>query len=584
MKTRKALLLIVVLALAVSLFAGCTGGATTTTGATTTKATTTGGTTTGGTTAAPSETQFPEIPGGTLKLTARIPDFNQSSDGTKVHQEWQKKMEDYLGVTLDITWERTPWADYQTNELVILQSGDVADVTTNSKGLAVNEFGDEGLLLDLSKYTDYMTNFFEYVENTNGGQAYVFNKDGSLYYFMDGFYNPDDIQGAQSFTSFAYRFDVLKANDLKPATTVSEFTKLVEDLQALIDNGTSTAKYVIMNSTKDYSIYRGFVGIFHTWDCLYFRDGEWSYGPIEDNFREMLVYLNTLYAGDYIDPEFATSDYNGGVEKATTGYALVCPTLWSGSAAGWNTAKTDATMEWGLAYLPSHDEYGTAWKWGSRQDSKSVESRMGIYISAKTEYPEYVVSMIDYQYNDDMVNMLNWGFEGETFQVDANGNRTFVDAIMNSDSPATEVAKHGIMASSVCRSGIPFTPLNFNAMLAVSSNPEPWWNPTEGFYEGKYWIESDRNGGAESVSPYDRPPIVYLTAEEQASAAQLRYGGICEAYVRENALKFITGELNINDDTAWQNYISGVKSQTDDDFDGILEMLMENTDMTTVNP
>lgn len=575
MKKRKTLLLFLVLALMVSLFAGCGPGATTTSTTATSKETTTAS---GETTETTGSTglSLPEIPDGTLKFTARIPDFNQSSEGTMIHEKWKEKMEAYLGVKLDITWERTPWADYQTNEMVLLQSGDIVDVTTNSKGPAVNEFGESGLLLDLSKYKDYMPNFLVYAEDTNGGFDYVFNKDGTLYYFMDGFYNPDDIEGAQSFTSFAYRFDVLKANDLTPATTLTEFTQLVKDLQALIDSGASDAKYVIMNSTKDYAFYRGFVGIFHTWDCLYYRDGEWSYGPIEDRFREMLVYLNELYEGGYIDPEFGTADSDTCTEKATTGYALVCPTLWSGMAAHWNTATTDPDMEWGLAYLPSHT-YGTAWKWGSRQPGKSVENRMGIYISAKTEYPEYMVAMIDYQYNDEMVEMLNWGIEGETYYVDADGKKQFVDSIMNADSPATEVAKYGIMSSSVCRSGIPFTPLDFNAMLAVSSIPEPWWNPNDGYYQGKYWVESSRIGGKESVSPYDRPPVVYLTAEEQSMMAQLRYGGICESYVRESALKFITGELDINSDTAWQDYVNGVKSQTEQDFDSILEMMMENT-------
>ena len=87
-----------------------------------------------------------------------------------------------------------------------------------------------------------------------------------------------------------------------------------------------------MNSTKDYAFYRGFVGIFHTWDTLYWNGTEWAFGPIEDNFREMLKYLKSLYDAGYIDSEFATADTNMCNEKASTGKALICPTLWAGSA------------------------------------------------------------------------------------------------------------------------------------------------------------------------------------------------------------------------------------------------------------
>ena len=132
-------------------------------------------------------------------------------------------------------------------------------------------------------------------------------------------------------------------------------------------------------------------------------------------------------------------------------------------------------MEWGLAYLPENTEYGTAWKWGSRQAAKSLNANMGIYISAETEHPEYAVAMIDYQYSDEMVNLMNWGVEGETY-TETDETKTFVDDILNDATPATKSAEYGLTSSSVCRTGIPFNPLDFNAMLEVACNPEPWWN------------------------------------------------------------------------------------------------------------
>ncbi|MDO5422924.1 MAG: hypothetical protein Q4F41_04275 [Eubacteriales bacterium] len=527
-------------------------------------------------TAAGNGIELPELEDGVLSIEVSIPDYQTTSEGTRIQELWQERMESYLGCTLDITWTRTPSSDYSNNELVILQSGAVTDVATVTKGAAVNEYGEDGTLLNLSDYMDYMVYYPEYMEDTNGGADFAKNEDGSMYYFMDGFYNPEDIEGAQSFTAFAYRFDILQEMGWQPATTLDEFTQLCADMQAGIDDGSIDLDYVIINNTKDYSLYRGFVGIFHTWDCLYYNEGEWRFGPIEDNFREMLKYLNSLYEAGYVDPEFATADYNAGVTKATTGVGGICPTLWAGSVSGWNTAATDENMEWGLAYLPSDETYGTAWKWGSRQAGKSLNANMGIYVSAETEHPEYVVAMIDYQYSDEMVELLNWGVEGEDYTVTDEGN-VYAEKYTTAENPAVTTAEEGLMASSVCRTGIPFVPLDFNAMLDVSALPEPWWNAEEGYYEGKYWVESSRNGGEDSVSPYDRAPVTYLTAEEKSSKSQLDYGGVCETRVKELALQFIVGDLDIEDDSAWENYIADVKSQTDDDFDGILEMLNENT-------
>ena len=84
-----------------------------------------------------------------------------------------------------------------------------------------------------------------------------------------------------------------------------------------------------------------------------------------------------------------------------------------------------------------------------------------------TEHPEYAVAMIDYQYSDEMVNLMNWGVEGETY-TETDETKTFVDDILNDATPATKSAEYGLTSSSVCRTGIPFNPLDFNAMLEVA--------------------------------------------------------------------------------------------------------------------
>ena len=518
--------------------------------------------------------ELPEL-NGPLKITANIADFNLTSEGTMVQYLWEKAMEHYLGCDIELTINRTPWADFRTKELVLLGADDVADINSYSQGDAILQYGEDGVVLNIADYADCIKYYWDYVDGHPNGRKVAINADGSMYRFIDGTNNSEDIMGAQSFTAFAYRFDVLKKLGLQPATTIDEFTALCAALQEKINAGELDAKYVIMNNTKDYAFYRGFVGIWHTWDTLYWNGSEWSFGPIENNFREMLKYLRELYAAGYIDPEFATSDFNQSTEKASTGYALVCPTLWAGSVASWNSSlPADSTIEWGLAYLPTGD-YGTAWKWGSKLGGKSLNTIYGIYFDADVEHPEHLVAMIDYQYSDEMNDLINWGVKGVTYTLDENGNKTFSDEIMSDASPATKSSEAGAAASCVCRTGIPFVAQNFYAQIQVASNPEPWWNAEDGYYTGKYWLESNRLGGVESVSPYDRPAVLTLNSDEATAKSQLQTA--CETYAKEESLKFITGEYDINSDAAWEAYVNGVKSQSDEDFDATIAMLNANS-------
>ena len=264
-------------------------------------------------------------------------------------------------------------------------------------------------------------------------------------------------------------------------------------------------------------------------------------------------------------------------EKAVTGKFLVAPTLWAGMARVWNVQSPSDDMQWGLSYLPQDDTYGTPWKWGSRQAGKSLADRMGIIISADAPHPELVVKMIDYQYSDEMIELQNWGIKDVTYTVDADGDHTFSDEILGAEDPVRKAAEYGITSSSACRTGVPFTPLTFEAMTEQIPL-EDWWTPADGYYQGQYWIETGKLG-PDSISPADLPPVLRINEEQATEMAS--FTSACGSYAKESALKFITGEQDIHDDAAWEAHISGIKSQVPN-YDEVLEMLQEHSDLDSL--
>ena len=522
---------------------------------------------------------YPDLPNNTLKITVSTANFGTDQVNTKMMKLWQEKMEEYLGIKLDITWTTIPWDDFRSNESVKLAAKDLADVNTYSQGDLVNQYGAEGVVLNLNNYLDYMVYYPSFVEGNVGGWDGINNMDGSSYVFWDGYDNYVNLAGAQSFATYAYRFDVLQEYGLEPATTWDEFKDLCADLKALIDSGDVDADYVLHNGASWMAFYRGFVGTFHTWDTLYWNGEEWAFGPIEDNFREMLTELHELYELGYINPEFQTDD--SADDEAENGRILCVPTNWAGSVQTWN-AQSDEDVVWGLAYLPSSD-HGTAWKWGSKITGKNLGTtlQMGIIVNAETEYPEWIVSMIDYQYSPDIYLMLNWGVEGEDWYLGEDGLRHYTDKFMAQpvSDRAQLLADEGIMSSASARTGIAFVPQNFST-IAAYGDTEPWWNPEKGYYEGHYWYETAFNGGVESISPYDRAPIVNVSDETKTARAALK--SACESYAKTESVKFITGELDITDDAVWAAYVEGVKSQYKG-FDDIIAAQNEGTDLDSLS-
>lgn len=565
MKMRKILAAALALALAVSVFAGCSKG-----GDTSSKAPTT--TTSGSSVSGGSEgTTLPELPNNTLSITVARPQFNEPAEGAEVQKMWDEMMPEYLGCTLDITWEETLWNDYLTNQPTQMASGTFADVVpfgTTTKDLP-NQYGPDQMLVDLSQYKDLFVNYQKFIDGTTGGEEAIYNEDGSVYAFYSGSVNENNIQGAQSFTAFAYRFDLLQENDLTPATTLDEYTELCRKLKELYPDA-----YPISNSTKDYAFYRGFVGIFHTWDTLYWNGSEWVYGPTEDSFREMLIYLNGLYKEGLIDPEFVTDTSDQVKAKAVTGKILTVPTLWAGSVADWNKAIKeggDTKTSWGLAYLPSKDGEMVSWKWGSKMPGYSLTKNFGIMINADTEYPEWIIKMIDYQYSDEMIDMMNWGVEGETYEVKEDGTKDFTEAVYNEEDPDLYMGKYGSTALAYRRCGINFAPDVFEP-LAYLMDKDPWWDESDGYTTGQYWIMSDKYGGEDSVAPADRAPYYTLSSDE----SQTRASAVTayETITKEWGANFISGVKDPNNDADWQAYLDTLAS-SGVDMEGTIEVLNE---------
>ncbi len=177
MKLRKILAAALSLALAASVFAGCSKG-----GDTSSKAPTT--TTSGSSVSGGSEgTTLPELPNNTLSITVARPQFNEPAEGAEVQKMWDEMMPEYLGCTLDITWEETLWNDYLTNQPTQMASGTFADVVpfgTTTKDLP-NQYGPDQMLVDLSQYKDLFVNYQKFIDGTTGGEEAIYNEDGTMF-------------------------------------------------------------------------------------------------------------------------------------------------------------------------------------------------------------------------------------------------------------------------------------------------------------------------------------------------------------------------------------------------------------------
>lgn len=482
----------------------------------------------------------------TLNLTIMNPNFGVLPTNTAVQNEWQKEMEAYLGCKLNITWNYVPWADYPTKEQTVEATGSIPDIVTYANYNYNQSAGSAGILLDIAPYikNKQVPNYQPYIEGTPSSSQALYTTDGHSWGFLDGMNNSHNDYSAQSLSTIGIRFDVFKQNNIPMPDTIDSFEQAALKLKELYPN-----VYPINISAKAYTLQYGMAQIFHTSTTLYWNGSKFAYGPEEDGYKELLQYLNKLYSEKLIDPNFLTDTDDQATAKAETGKVFLLPSIWAGNVTVYNQAKKDANMEWGSMMLPTNSKYGTPWTYLTSKPGKTLQQRFGIEISAKTQYPDLVVKMIDYQYSDKMSRLCQFGIQGQTYNLDSKGNPQFVDSIAKADNPGIAGEKFGVGATQGVRPGIVFNPQIFDANAQLTP-AQPWYHAGK-YTSESYWDATAEYGGKAAQNPDSVAPIINLSSDESTQKASAQ--AAADAFAQGQAAKFITGQLSFSN---WSQYLT----------------------------
>lgn len=470
-----------------------------------------------------------------LKLTVMAATFGASPAGTQVQLEWQKRMEAHIGRKLDIEWKYIPWGEYGDKFKLTLASGDLPDIMTNKSGDLATQYGRQGVVLDIAPYLEkYAPNYKKFVDSTPNAKSSLYTPEGNMYFFGDGWSNKDNNEG--TVYGPIYRFDEFKKHNIKIPETMDEFYNAAKQLKGLYPDVYPVTSFPWPKAQE------GFMYMNHTSAGIYWNGKQFAYGPVEDAYKEALMFVAKLYKEKLLDPEIFTQSDDQVKQKATTGKAFMIPLVWFGSADEFNSNQKD--MEWGGSMIPKNEKYGTPWKMGSVEPGQLIRPYNGLLISAKAKNPELLVKMIDYQYSDEMIDLVNWGIEGVTYEV-KDGKKQYLPEILNADIPQKVLEPYGTGGSS--RSGLVFTPQEFGSDVG-KYKPMPFFVNGE-FVNEKAFVITDKTGGKESIAPMDREPSIKLSKEEQASRNEVMTP--IDTYVEEMTTKFIIGEKSFDE---WDSY------------------------------
>ncbi|NLC68519.1 MAG: hypothetical protein GX754_06990 [Clostridiaceae bacterium] len=253
------------------------------------------------------------------------------------------------------------------------------------------------------------------------------------------------------------------------------------------------------------------------------------YGPMTDNYREWLRWMNKLYSNNLIDPDYFSWDYDLYMKKCMEDRV----SLYVDNPGVLSTIMKDGEKN-GLNIVWEPMEY--MYYKGKSVNFSSAYKRYvqpyGVAFSKDVDNPERFMKWFDFWFTEEGNDLLNWGIKGVSY-TEVGGKRQYTDTILKDPElvPSTALSKYAYPTFVGVQSA--------QAAFALADDFEKKCR--------EIWAKTDISGAAE--------PFTAFTNDEQAINSQ--YSTDLSTIKDSWRDRFITGEKNV--DTDWEEYINELK-------------------------
>lgn len=478
----------------------------------------------------------------------------QDGENSRSENLMTKELEELTGINIE--WVIAPADSIREKMNLMFSSGEMPDIVmlgaSNSNRLdkaTEASLGAQGLIIPLNEYFDTVSvGYKEAFERLEGMKEYITTPDGNIYTLP----NVDGSLHVQYNCKLWINTTWLDNLNLEMPTTTEEFYQVMKAFKEFDANGNGNPNDEIPLSTVvsgagtqiDGFLMNPFQLTPET-NRLYLDNGIVTFSPVQDNYKEGLKYLHSLYEEGLLNPESFTQDrvnqvnVNEGGEEAVIGAFLAQR---PGYAADLTTMPNSKRWEQYQPLAPLEGPSGSAvaaW-------NPYVMYQTGMtFITSACKEPEAAFRLIDYLATREGSYRSAYGIEGvdyrkaEVGEVGIDGKQSLITLITDANS----VNYKWDQLAGLVR----YT----EETVGITSNPDPYAEgvkPLDGrnivMYEGSLTHEKVRQP-LESVLPD-------LYIDESSIEEMTLLKTTIMDYTTETIVRFIIGDMDIDKD--WDKY------------------------------
>ncbi len=338
-----------------------------------------------------------------------------------------------------------------------------------------------------------------------------------------------------------YRQDWLDKLGLTAPKTMEDLYNVLKAVKEGDPNGNGEADEIPFSVRSQGSNGRAnlmpFVHSYGIEEFFFAEDDVVKLGAIDPRMKEALTWLSKCYTEGLIDQEYLTLSKNdwyshwtdGSVERVFMGYDWSAYidnvlNLFKGTDSSVNIVGT-APMEGPTGIAQTRDQLQPL--------TVDEDWNAAIFVGASEEQIKAAMKLFDYAYSEEGMMLLNFGYLGETYDFDENGEPYYTDLIMNNPdglSAQDALRQYGVQSLLTLRQDARYE------RAQVSDEV----NKTRDLYEQENHI-----GPAF--------PTLAFTDDEQ-DVIRAKYTDI-ETFINENLDAFITGKKSLDEFDAFAQQV-----------------------------
>lgn len=330
-------------------------------------------------------------------------------------------IEELLNVRLVV--EAPPKASYTDKKSLLIATDDMPDIMYVEFN-DVRAYARDGMFVNLSEYRDQMPNLFGLMDANESLSMYTIDGD---FYSAPTLYrdNPDAARSGQLVN---FRTDLLEKYDLPTPTTWDELYEVMLAIKEKEPDLVGMTNRKAGNTTSTRKLLDCVAYPLGSYSTIYYDEdlgGQWIYGPAHENFKEVLAYLNKLYAAGLLDPDYATMTKDQWTEKMSSGQAM-CTIDNDGVVRNFNVALQTIDPTWKIDVIPTLTN-----SLGQTRNTYYAENRPenAWVISASSDKIDLCVKFLDWCYSEQGTDVNNFGKEGVTYDV-VDGKKVFKEELL----------------------------------------------------------------------------------------------------------------------------------------------------------